>query len=85
MTTNLVESINSVLNKTRNLPICALVKSTYQKYNNLFNQKGKEVATMKAMMDAMTENLTKSTIKQLQLLILPKQPILSKTKVSAEL
>ena len=40
---------------------------------------------MKAMMDAMTENLTKSTIKQLQLLILPKQPILSKTKVSAEL
>jgi len=43
MTTNLVESINSVLNKTQNISISALVKSTYTRCNALFNQIGREV------------------------------------------
>ena len=46
MTTNLVESINLILKKIRNFPICALVKSTYIRCNTLFNQRGREVATM---------------------------------------
>ncbi|KAG5098464.1 hypothetical protein JHK82_048318 [Glycine max] len=46
MTTNLVESINLILKKTRNLPISALVKSTYIRYNALFDQRRREVATM---------------------------------------
>ena len=46
MITNVIESINSVLIKTRNLPISALVKSTYIGYNALFNQSGREVALM---------------------------------------
>jgi len=46
MTTNLVEPINSVLNKTWNLSICAPVKSTYTRCNALFNQRGREIAAM---------------------------------------
>nr|ADD09577.1 unknown [Trifolium repens] len=41
MTTNLAESMNSVLKGTRNLPIKALVKSTYFKLVDLFVQRGK--------------------------------------------
>ena len=46
MTTNLAESINFALKKIGNIPICALVKSTYTRCNTLFNQRGKEVASM---------------------------------------
>ncbi|KAK2418781.1 hypothetical protein QL285_040946 [Trifolium repens] len=42
MTTNLAESMNSVLKGTRNLPITALVKSTYFKLVDLFVQRGKQ-------------------------------------------
>ncbi|XP_029128465.1 uncharacterized protein LOC114916283 [Cajanus cajan] len=43
MTTNLAEAINSILKKTRNLPISAIIMSTYKRCNALFIQKGKEV------------------------------------------
>ncbi|KAL5165195.1 hypothetical protein HKD37_18G050360 [Glycine soja] len=46
MTTNLVESINSILKKSRNLPISALVKSAYLRCNTLFNKRGRKVTTM---------------------------------------
>ncbi|XP_039115839.1 uncharacterized protein LOC120251370 [Dioscorea cayenensis subsp. rotundata] len=40
MTTNLAECVNSVLKGTRNLPITALVKSTYFRLAELFVRKG---------------------------------------------
>ena len=42
MTTNLSECINAVLKGTRNLPITALVKSTYFRLVELFVRKGQE-------------------------------------------
>nr|KYP60224.1 hypothetical protein KK1_015675 [Cajanus cajan] len=36
MTTNLAESINSLLKKTRNLPICSMVMATYTRCNKFF-------------------------------------------------
>jgi len=39
-------SINLVIKRTRNLPISALVKSTYRRCNALFDKRGKEVTTM---------------------------------------
>ncbi|KAL4349809.1 hypothetical protein AHAS_Ahas10G0079100 [Arachis hypogaea] len=42
MTTNLSECINSVMKGTRNLPVCAIVKSTYYRLNALFVQKGRQ-------------------------------------------
>ncbi|XP_015948901.1 uncharacterized protein LOC107473828 [Arachis duranensis] len=42
MTTNLSECINSVMKGTRNLPVCAIVKSTYHHLNALFVQKGRQ-------------------------------------------
>ncbi|XP_016191743.1 uncharacterized protein LOC107632591 [Arachis ipaensis] len=41
-TTNLSECINSVMKETRNLPVCAIVKSTYHRLNALFVQKGQQ-------------------------------------------
>nr|KYP31902.1 hypothetical protein KK1_047552 [Cajanus cajan] len=46
MTTNLAESINSVLKKTRNLPICSMVMATYTRCNKFFVQRGTEVGAM---------------------------------------
>nr|KYP61329.1 hypothetical protein KK1_015816 [Cajanus cajan] len=46
MTTNLTESINSVLKKTRNLPICSMVMATYTRCNKFFVQRGREVDAM---------------------------------------
>ncbi|RYR69127.1 hypothetical protein Ahy_A03g015659 [Arachis hypogaea] len=42
MTTNLVECINSVLKGARNLPMTALVKTTFYRLNELFTQKRAE-------------------------------------------
>ncbi|KAL4316215.1 hypothetical protein AHAS_Ahas15G0262800 [Arachis hypogaea] len=41
MTINLSECINSTLKGTRNLPVCAIVKSTYHRLNALFVNKGR--------------------------------------------
>ncbi|XP_012571355.1 uncharacterized protein [Cicer arietinum] len=48
MTTNLVESINAVLKGPRNLPITALVQSTYFKTGTLFPTMGKQHASILA-------------------------------------
>ena len=40
MTTNLVESMNSVIKGIRNLPVTALVQSTYFRMASLFAQRG---------------------------------------------
>ncbi|XP_072087244.1 uncharacterized protein [Arachis hypogaea] len=42
MTTNLVECINSVLKGARNLPVTALVRSTFYQLNGLFTRKSTE-------------------------------------------
>nr|XP_029147047.1 uncharacterized protein LOC114924970 [Arachis hypogaea] len=42
MTTNLVECINFVLKGARNLPVTALVRSTFYRLNELFTQKSTE-------------------------------------------
>ena len=59
MTTNPAELINLVLKKLRNLPISALVKSTYIKCNALFNKRGREVATMVISSQVYTQVLNK--------------------------
>ena len=59
MTTNLVESINSVLKKSRNMPIIALVKSTHIRSNALFNKRGRKVATMLTSDQVYTQVLNK--------------------------
>nr|KYP72578.1 hypothetical protein KK1_005174 [Cajanus cajan] len=46
MTTNLAESINSVLKKIRNLPICSMVMATYTRCNKFFVERGREVDAM---------------------------------------
>ncbi|XP_016191768.1 uncharacterized protein LOC107632615 [Arachis ipaensis] len=43
MTTNLVECINSVLKGARNLPVTAIVQSTFYRLNELFTRKNTEV------------------------------------------
>jgi len=59
MTTNLAESINLVIKISRNLPIGALVKSTYLRCNALFNKRGREAATMLASGQVYTQVLNK--------------------------
>ena len=46
MTTNLAESLNSVLKKIRNFPITALVRATYEKLNKYFVNRGTQVDAM---------------------------------------
>ncbi|KAH1228559.1 hypothetical protein GmHk_10G028537 [Glycine max] len=48
MTTNPTKLINMILKKSINLPIGALVKSTYLRCNALFNKRGTEATTMLA-------------------------------------
>ncbi|RYR78341.1 hypothetical protein Ahy_A01g003110 [Arachis hypogaea] len=42
MTTSLVECINSVLKDARNLPVTAIVRSTFYRLNELFTRKSTE-------------------------------------------
>ena len=46
MTTNLVESINSMLKRTRHLPITSLVQATYFKLLTTFAKRGRKAETM---------------------------------------
>ncbi|XP_050895856.1 uncharacterized protein LOC127102541 [Lathyrus oleraceus] len=48
MTINLAEAMNSVLKETRNLPITALVKSTYYRLGSLFGRRGHQWTKMLA-------------------------------------
>ena len=46
MTTNLVESLNSVLKKIQNFSITALVRATYDKLNKYFVDRGTQTDAM---------------------------------------
>ena len=46
MTTNLAESLNSVLKKIQNFPIISLVKATYEKLKNYFVNRGTQAYAM---------------------------------------
>ncbi|XP_050897911.1 uncharacterized protein LOC127104800 [Lathyrus oleraceus] len=59
MTTNLAESMNSVLKSTRNLPITALVKSTYYRMGTLFRKRGHDWTKMLGSGKLFTENCMK--------------------------
>ncbi|XP_050908353.1 uncharacterized protein LOC127121976 [Lathyrus oleraceus] len=59
MTTNLAEAMNSVLKETRNLPITALVKSTYYRLGSLFGRRGHQWTKMLAYGQVFTDNCNK--------------------------
>lgn len=59
MTTNLAESMNSVLKATHNLPIIALVKSTYYRLGTLFGKRGHDWTKMLGFGRLFTENCMK--------------------------
>jgi len=46
MTTNLVECMNLVLKGARSLPICALLKKTFENTNAWFIEQGSKVDSM---------------------------------------
>ncbi|XP_029147038.2 uncharacterized protein [Arachis hypogaea] len=62
MTTNLSECINSVLNGTRNLPVCAIVKSTYHRLNELFVMKGRQAQAQVASGQVFSQFLQKAIL-----------------------
>ncbi|XP_050875931.1 uncharacterized protein LOC127079592 [Lathyrus oleraceus] len=64
MTTNLAEAMNSVLKETRNLPITALVKSTYYLLGSLFGKRGHQWTKMLASGQVFTDNCNKGMIEE---------------------
>ncbi|XP_015967136.1 uncharacterized protein LOC107490832 [Arachis duranensis] len=62
MTTNLSECINSVMKGTRNLPVCAIVKSTYHRLNALFVQKGRQAEAQVACGQMFSQFLQKAIL-----------------------
>ncbi|XP_029147106.1 uncharacterized protein [Arachis hypogaea] len=62
MTTNLSECINSVLKGTRNLPVCAIVKSTYHRLNELFVLKGQQAQAQIASGQVFSQFLQKGIL-----------------------
>ncbi|XP_016200170.1 uncharacterized protein LOC107641178 [Arachis ipaensis] len=62
MTTNLSECINSVLKGTRNLPVCAIVKSTYHRLNELFVVKGQQAQAQIASGQVFSQFLQKAIL-----------------------
>ena len=60
MTTNLSECINAVLKGTRNLPITALVKSTYFRLAELFVRKGRQAEAQLAAGHMFSETLQRA-------------------------
>ncbi|WVZ04019.1 hypothetical protein V8G54_024825 [Vigna mungo] len=59
LTTNLTEAINSVLKKTRNLPISSIVLAIYTRCNSLFTERGKQITAMISVGHVYSENATK--------------------------
>ncbi|CAK8543471.1 unnamed protein product [Lathyrus sativus] len=59
MTTNLAEAMNSVLKATQNLPITALVKSTFYRMGSLFGKRGHDWTKMLTSGQTFTENCNK--------------------------
>ncbi|XP_025672901.1 uncharacterized protein [Arachis hypogaea] len=62
MTTNLSECINSVLKGARNLPVCAIVKSTYHRLNELFVLKGRQAQAQIASGQVFSQFLQKAIL-----------------------
>ncbi|XP_016204688.1 uncharacterized protein LOC107645222 [Arachis ipaensis] len=62
MTTNLSECINSVLKGTRNLPVCAIVKSMYHRLNELFVLKGRQAQAQIASGQVFSQFLQKAIL-----------------------
>ncbi|XP_015950053.1 uncharacterized protein LOC107474921 [Arachis duranensis] len=62
MTTNLSECINSILKGTRNLPVCAIVKSTYHRLNELFVIKGRQAQAQIASGQEFSQFLQKAIL-----------------------
>ncbi|CAK8535796.1 unnamed protein product [Lathyrus sativus] len=67
MTSNLAEAINFVLKATKNLPITALVHSTYYRMGSLFGKRGhkwtKMLATWKVFTDGCNKGMTDEVAK----------------------
>ncbi|WVZ20508.1 hypothetical protein V8G54_007830 [Vigna mungo] len=59
LTTNLAELINSVLKKTRNLPISSIVLATYTRCNSFIIGRGKQITAMISVGHVYSENATK--------------------------
>ncbi|CAK8565166.1 unnamed protein product [Lathyrus sativus] len=59
MTSNLAEAMNSVLKATRNLPITALVQSTYYRMGSLFGKQGHKWTKMLATRKVFTDDCNK--------------------------
>ncbi|XP_058742056.1 uncharacterized protein LOC131614500 [Vicia villosa] len=66
MTTNLVESLNSVMKETRNLPITALVRSTYYRMGTLFGRRGHNWTKMLSSKKDFTDNCMKEMQKEVE-------------------
>ncbi|XP_057745423.1 uncharacterized protein LOC130963310 [Arachis stenosperma] len=62
ITTNLSECINSVLKGTRNLLVCAIVKSTYHRLNELFVIKGRQAQAQIASGQVFSQFLQKAIL-----------------------
>ncbi|WVZ25988.1 hypothetical protein V8G54_004532, partial [Vigna mungo] len=59
LTTNLAEAINSVLKKTRNVPISSIVLATYTRCNSFFTEREKQITSMISIGHVYFENATK--------------------------
>ncbi|CAK8535662.1 unnamed protein product [Lathyrus sativus] len=59
MTTNLAEAMNSVLKATRNLPITALLQSTYYRMGSLFGKRGHQLTKILASCRVFTDGCNK--------------------------
>ncbi|RYR75903.1 hypothetical protein Ahy_A01g000502 [Arachis hypogaea] len=63
MTTNLVECINSVLKGARNLPVTAIVRSTFYGLNELFTRNRPRLMSVSAT-DSRIQNLLPKALKK---------------------
>ncbi|XP_058784435.1 uncharacterized protein LOC131659238 [Vicia villosa] len=66
MTTNFVESLNSVMKETRNLPITSLVRSTYFRMGTLFGRRGHDWTKMLSSKKDFTDNCMKGMTKEVE-------------------
>ena len=66
MTTNLAESLNSVLKETRNLPITALVRATYFRIGTLFGKRGHNATKMLSSGKEYTDNCMKGIAEEVE-------------------
>ncbi|WVZ00777.1 hypothetical protein V8G54_026846, partial [Vigna mungo] len=73
LTTNLAEAINSVLKKTRNLPISFIVLATYTRCNAFFTQRGKQITAMISVGHIYSENATNTIRFRVEEMVNPRE------------